>query len=83
MTRAEYCEHFRKDVRIRDLNPEKKQTVTYHILCDVRPCREEVFDAIFERNLKSEDYVRPSWLQHEVWDAKFRVLCMRYLVFCF
>ena len=66
MTRAEYCEHFQKDVRIRVLTPEKKQTVTYHDPCDVRPWREEVFDAIFERILKSDAVVRSSWLQHEV-----------------
>ena len=66
MTRAEYCEHFRKDVRIRDLNPEKKQTVIYHVLRDVRPWGEEAFSLIFEKKLKSDNIVKSSRLQHKV-----------------
>ena len=68
MTRAQYREHFQKDVRIRVLNPEKKQTVNYHVPCDVRPCREEVFNMIFKKKLNSDDVVKSSRLQHKVRD---------------
>jgi len=48
------------------LEPEKKQTVIYHVLCDARPWGEEAFKLIFEKKLKSDDVVKSSQLQHEV-----------------
>jgi len=62
---------------------EKKQTVNYRVPCDVRPWSEEVFNLISKKKLESDDVVRSTWLQHEVRDAEFRVLCMRYLVICY